>query len=145
MESLGTIFYGKQTAVETITRAIKALAEGVGIRAVGRIFEVKPETILSWLVAAAGHLEAFNTYMSQELEVEQVQLDELYGVIRAYQSGVIDDAAAIAKLAGRRRPIWLWTAIDPVSKYWLASVVGWADERKVKKGGEMDPVFVPVY
>ena len=122
MESQGTIFYGKQTAVETITWAIKALAEGVGIRAVGRIFEIEPETILAWLVAAASHLAAFNRYMSQELQVGQVQLDELYGVIRAYQSGGIDRAEAIAKLDGQRRPIWLWTAIDPVSKYWLASV-----------------------
>ena len=127
MESQGTIFYGKRTAVTTITRAIKALAEGVGIRAVGRIFEIEPETILTWLVAAASHLEAFNRYMSQELAVEQVQLDELYGVIRAYQSGEIDGTEAIAKLDGQRRPIWLWTAIDPVSKYWLASVVGQRD------------------
>jgi hypothetical protein len=42
--------------------AITALAEGVGIRAVARIFETDPNTVLGWLVEAAEHLEAFSRY-----------------------------------------------------------------------------------
>jgi hypothetical protein len=33
--------------------AIAALAEGLGIRAVARVFEVDPNTVLGWLVEAA--------------------------------------------------------------------------------------------
>jgi len=132
-ETKGTIFYRKQYPAERIARAIAALAEGVGIRAVGRIFEVEPETVLSWLVEAGYHLEAFNTYMTRHLEVKQVQLDELYGVIRAYQAGDLSQAEAIAKLDRKRRSIWLWTAMDPVSKFWLASEVGDRDARSAWK------------
>jgi len=124
MESKGTIFYRKRYGAKEIARALVALAEGIGIRAVGRIFEVEPETILSWLVEAGEHLEAFNNYMTQDLQVEQVQLDELYGVLRAYQAGELNEAETIAKLEKKRTSIWLWTAIDPISKFWLASVVG---------------------
>jgi len=124
METKGTIFYRKRYSAEQVTRAIAALAEGVGIRAVGRIFGVEPETVLAWLVEAGEHLAAFNAWMTRELAVEQVQLDELYGVIRAYQAGELSEGEAIARLEGKRRGVWLWTAIDPVSKFWLAFEVG---------------------
>jgi transposase-like protein len=38
--------------------AVGALAEGLGIRAVARVFEVDPNTVLQWLVEAADHLKA---------------------------------------------------------------------------------------
>jgi len=56
-----------------------------------------------------------------------VQLDELYGVIRAYEGGELSEVEAIAKLERKRKGIWLWTAIDPLSKFWLAAVVGERD------------------
>ena len=124
METKGTIFYRKRYSAEQITRAIAALAEGVGIRAVGRIFGVEPETILAWLAEAGEHLAAFNAWMTRELAVEQVQLDELYGVIRAWQAGELSEGETIDRLDGKRSGVWLWTAIDPVSKFWLAFEVG---------------------
>jgi IS1 family transposase/transposase-like protein len=138
MESYGTIFYRKRVPAKEISRAITALAEGLGIRAVGRIFEVAPETVLRWLVETEPHLLAFNRYWVRELQIEQVQLDELYGVIRAYQTGALTEAEAITALdhpdpdeamvssapPPPAQSLWLWTAIDPVSKFWLAAVVG---------------------
>jgi IS1 family transposase/transposase-like protein len=124
LETQGTLFYRKRYPAVQLARAMAALAEGLGIRAVGRIFEVTPETVLAWLAEAVQHFEAFNTYMTRNLEVEQVQLDELYGVIRAYQAGELNEAEAIAKLDRRRQSIWLWTAMDPVSKFWLAFQIG---------------------
>ena len=123
-ENIGTLFYRKRFPAEQIVRAMASLAEGVGIRAVGRIFEVEPETVLAWLVAAAQQLEAFNSYMTRQLAVEQVQLDELYGVIRAYQTGELSEPEALAALDRPRKSVWLWTAIDPLSKFWLAFEVG---------------------
>lgn len=123
-ETKGTLFYRKRYSAERIGQAITALAEGLGIRAVGRVFNVEPKTVLVWLVAAAEHFEVFNTYMTRNLELEQVQLDELYGVIRAYQAGELNEAEAIAKLDKRRKCVWLWTAMDPLSKFWLASETG---------------------
>jgi IS1 family transposase/transposase-like protein len=124
METTGTLFYRKQYPAEQITQAIACLAEGLGIRAVGRVFDVTPETILDWLAEAVVYLEIFNTYMTHNLEVKQVQWDELYGVIRAYQTGELSEAEAMAKLDNRRKRIWVWTAMDPISKYWLAFEIG---------------------
>jgi hypothetical protein len=36
------------------------LAEGLGIRAVARVFEVDPNSVLQWLVEAAEQLQAFS-------------------------------------------------------------------------------------
>src|SRR5262249_44372602 len=47
-EHHGTIFYGKQAAVELIVRVLACLAEGLGIRATARVFEVAPNTVLHW-------------------------------------------------------------------------------------------------
>ena len=59
-EHHGTIFHGKQAAVELIVRVLACLAEGLGIRATARVFEVDPNTVLQWLVEAAEQLRAFS-------------------------------------------------------------------------------------
>jgi hypothetical protein len=59
LETLGTPFHGKQGEPDTLVWAIAALAEGLGIRAVARVFEADPNTVLGWLVEAAEHLEAY--------------------------------------------------------------------------------------
>jgi transposase-like protein len=59
LETHGTIFHGKQAAVERIVRVLACLAEGLGIRATARVFEVAPHTVLQWLVAAAEQLPGF--------------------------------------------------------------------------------------
>jgi hypothetical protein len=59
LETHGTPFHGKQVEPDKLVWAIAALAEGLGIRAVARVFETDSNTVLSWLMAAAEHLEAF--------------------------------------------------------------------------------------
>ena len=41
-EHHGTLFHGKRVAVECIVRVLACLAEGLGIRATARVFEVDP-------------------------------------------------------------------------------------------------------
>ena len=53
-----------------------ALAEGLGIRATARVFEVAPNTVLDWLVEAAEQLRAFSASFLCDLHLEQLQLDE---------------------------------------------------------------------
>ena len=113
-EHHGTIFHGKQATVELIVRVLACLAEGLGIRATARVFEVDPNTVLHWLVEAAEQLRAFSAYFLCALHVEQLQLDELYAVLRDLQAGAISDDEAIERL--ERSPYWVWTVIDPTSK-----------------------------
>jgi transposase-like protein len=62
LETHGTLFHGKQAAVELIVRVLACLAEGLGIRATARVFEVAPHTVLQWLGEAAEQLRAFSVY-----------------------------------------------------------------------------------
>jgi len=121
-EHHGTIFHGKQVAVELIVRVLACLAEGLGLRATARVFEVAPNTVLAWLVDAAEQLRAFSAYFLCEVHVTQLQLDELYAVLSAVKEGEISEAKAIKRLS--RSPHWVWVAIDPVTKLLVAIDVG---------------------
>jgi IS1 family transposase len=122
LETHGTIFHGKQASVERIVRVLACLAEGLGIRATARVFEVNPNTVLHWLVEAAEHLRAFSAYFLCDVHIRQVQLDELYAVLRAVKAGGLSEDEAIERL--ERSPYWVWTAMDPESKLLLAIDVG---------------------
>jgi IS1 family transposase len=121
-EHHGTLFHGKQVAVELIVRVLACLAEGLGIRATARGFEVAPKTGLHWLVEAAEQLKAFTSYFLCEVHVQQLQLDELYAVLSAVKEGEMSEEEAIQRLS--RSPHWVWTAIDPQSKLLLAIDIG---------------------
>ena len=121
-EHHGTIFHGKQAAVELIVRVLACLAEGLGIRATARVFEVALKTVLHWLVEAAEQLRAFTSHFLCEVHVQQVQLDELYAVLSAVKDGKMSEDEAIHRLS--RSPHWVWTAIDPPSKLLLAIAAG---------------------
>lgn len=113
-ETHGTIFHGKRASVELIVHVIACLAEGLGIRGTARVFEIDANTVLRWLVEAAEQLTGFSAYFLHELHINQVQLDELYAVLRAVRDGDIGEAEAIERLS--RSPHWVWTAIDPETK-----------------------------
>src|SRR5262245_39742685 len=121
-EHHGTIFHGKQVAVELIVRVLACLAEGLGIRATARVFEVAPNTVLQWLVEAAEQLKAFSASFLCNVHVNQLQLDELYAVLRGIINGEISEDNALKRLERSRR--WVWTVIDPESKLLLATAIG---------------------
>src|SRR5262249_26769202 len=122
LETHGTIFHGKHAEVERIVRVLACLAEGLGIRATARVFEIDANTVLHWLGEASEQLRAFAAYFLCNLHLEQLQLDELYAVLRARKAGEISEDAAIMRLD--RSPYWVWTAMDPRSKLLVAVDVG---------------------
>ena len=98
------------------------MAEGLGIRAVARVFEVDPNTVLQWLVEATEQLRAFSQHFLHDVRVRQVQLDELFALLSAVKEGEVSEAEAIERL--ERAPRWVWVAMDPESKLLLAINVG---------------------
>jgi transposase-like protein/IS1 family transposase len=122
LETQGTPFHGKQVDPHKLVWAIAALAEGLGIRAVARVFETDPNTVLGWVVEAAEHLETFTRYHVRDLHVEQVQMDELFALLSAVKEGEVPEAEALTRLA--RSPQGVWVAMDPVCKLILAVDVG---------------------
>jgi IS1 family transposase/transposase-like protein len=122
LETHGTPLHSKQVEPDKLVWAIAALAEGLGIHAVARVFETDPNTVLGWLVEAADHLEAFARHFLRDLVVEQVQMDELFAMLSAVKDGEVSEKQAIKRLS--RSPHWVWVAMDPVCKLILAVEVG---------------------
>ncbi len=122
LETHGTLFHGQQAAVELIVRVFACLAEGLGIRATARVFEVDANTVLQWLVEATEPLRAFSASFLCGLHLEQLQLDALYAVLREVKDGALSEGEAIRRL--ERSPYWVWTAMDPTSKLLVVVDVG---------------------
>ncbi len=121
-EHHGTILHGKRVAVDLIVPVLACLAEGLGIRGTARVFEIDPNTALPWLVEAAEQLRVFSRAFLCDVHVHQLQLDELYALLRDVKAGAISEEEAIEHL--ERSPHWVWTAIDPHSKLLLTINVG---------------------
>jgi IS1 family transposase len=98
------------------------MVQGLGIRATARVFEVAPNLVLHWLGEAAEQLRAFSASFLCDLHLEQLQLDELYAVLRDVKTGAISDDEALERL--ERLPYWVWTAMDPKSKLLVVIDVG---------------------
>jgi IS1 family transposase len=58
----------------------------------------------------------------RDLDVEQVQMDELFALLSAVKDGEVSERQAIKRLS--RSPNWVWVAMDPVCKLILAVDVG---------------------
>src|SRR2546426_9996125 len=121
-ETHGTPLHGKRVVPERLVWAVGALAEGLGIRAVARVFEVDPNTVREWLVEVADHAAAFSQYCLHDVRVTQVQLDALFALRSAVKAGEVSEAEAITRLS--RAPHWVWAALDPVTKLLLTVEVG---------------------
>jgi IS1 family transposase len=121
-ETHGTLFHGKHVSPELLVWAVGALVEGLGIRAVARVFEVDPNTVLAWLIEVADHAAAICRHFLHDVHVTQVQLDELFAVLSAVKVGDVSEAEAMQRLS--RSPHWVWVAIDPVSKMLLSIDAG---------------------
>jgi transposase-like protein len=54
LETQGTLLHGKRVPPEVLVWAVGALAEGLGIRAVARVFAVDPNTVLQMVDRGGG-------------------------------------------------------------------------------------------
>jgi transposase-like protein len=122
LETHGTPFYGKPRPDERLVRVVSALAEGLGLRAAARVFAVDPNTVLTWLREAADQLAVFSCSFLRDVKVNHVQLDELFVVLGAGETGQGSDIETSVPCS--RAPHWVWVAIDPVNKLLLALDVG---------------------
>jgi IS1 family transposase len=121
-ETHGTPLHGKHVPLEMLVWAVGALAEGLGIRAVARVFEVDPNTVLTWLSEVADHAAAFSRHFLHDVRVTQVQLDELFALLSAVKAEEVSEPKIIQRLS--RSPRWVWGALDPVTKLLLTIDVG---------------------
>ena len=75
--STGTAYAGIRTDWEIYRRGVKALAEGMSIRATGRLIEVDKDTVMHWLPLLGRHCQGVMNYFFRDLHLAECQLDEL--------------------------------------------------------------------
>jgi IS1 family transposase len=78
---------------------LTALAEGLDVAAAARVFRHRPATIATWLARAGAHGARLHARLLRDLHLPHIQLDEVR-----------------TRLRQRARVVWLWVALDPVSK-----------------------------
>ena len=122
LETQGTPLPGKRVPPEVLGWVVGAVAEGLGIRAVARVFAVAPNTVLPGLTEVADQVAACSPYFLHDLEVAQVQLDERFALLSAVKTGEVSEAAASERL--ERSPQGVWVAMAPERKVLLSIDVG---------------------
>jgi IS1 family transposase len=94
-----TPLYRLKTASSRIAQVLTALAEGLCVSAVVRVFGHRHATITRWLSRAGEHSATLHDRIFHTLHLPHIQFDELR-----------------TRLRGRAHILWLWVAIDPISK-----------------------------
>jgi IS1 family transposase len=128
----GTAYAGVRTPEGVYRKGVCHLAEGVSIRATGRLMECDKDTVCHWLPRVGRHCQHVLDYFFRDLHLRECQLDELWTFVYKKEKHL----TMLEKLAGRYGDAWIWTAFDPVHKLVPAWRVGkrtLADARKFVK------------
>jgi len=73
-----TILYDLRTDEETVFLALKMILKGMNLRSTAETLEVKLDTVRRWLKISAEHSEEVNKVLMKDLDVDKVELDELW-------------------------------------------------------------------
>jgi hypothetical protein len=116
----GTAYAGIRTDATTYLRGATALAEGMSIRATGRLLSVDKDTVNHWLPVLGVHWQHVMQYCFRHLHVRACQLDALWTCM-AKKEARLTSWEKLAAIAGNA---WVWIAFSPVHTLVLAWVVG---------------------
>jgi IS1 family transposase len=94
-----TPLYRLKTPAQRVGEVLSALAEGLDIAAAVRVFRHSEGTISRWLTRAGMHSATMHECWFHGLHIPHLQLDELR-----------------TRLRSRTHILWLWLAIDPITK-----------------------------
>jgi len=116
----GTALFGLYMRESVITSAMKALAEGLSIRATGRIFDRDKDTVALWLNRVGPHCERVMNHLLKDLPLRECQLDELWTFIYK-KEGNLDFLELLAREYG---DAWVWVCFEARLKVIPAFIVG---------------------
>jgi hypothetical protein len=94
-----TPLYRLKTPSHQVAMVLSALAEGLDPSAAERVFGYRQATITTWLTRAGQHAQTLHQCFFANLRLPHIQLDELR-----------------TRLRSARQVLWLWLAIDPLTK-----------------------------
>jgi len=124
-----TAYFGIRTDEVTYRYAVAALAEGLAMRAVGRLFGLDKDTLCSWLPRLGEHCENVMSYFFHDLHLNECQLDELWTFVYKKE----DHLEPIEQLRSVYGDAWVWIAFSPVFKLVPAWLVGKRTLRDARK------------
>jgi transposase-like protein len=94
-----TPLYRLKTPSHHVAMVLSALAEGLDASTAERIFGYRQATITTWLARAGEHAQSLHERSFHNLHIPYLQLDELR-----------------TRLRNAKQILWLWLAIDPLTK-----------------------------
>jgi hypothetical protein len=97
----------KHGSFKEYEQCCKMLKHGLHPEAIADILGKDLRTILSWTEANATKAEKFHLFMSINLIINFLQLDELWNYIK-----------------NKSKKVWIFTSIDPQSRFWLNFELG---------------------
>src|SRR5262245_40082695 len=102
-----TPLYCLKTPSQRVGEVLTALAEGLTVAAAVRVFGHRHATITTWVMRAGEHSAMLHSRWLRNLQLPHIQLDELR-----------------TRLRSRAHILWLWVAIDPISKLMVVLHLG---------------------
>lgn len=114
----GTAFYGLRSDVSEIICVVTLVAYGCPVAAIVAAFERDERTIARWLQRCGHHAEVFHHQQMQPLDLQQVQVDELW----------------LAMAMAVRSRLWLGAVCRPkrdkhLARQIITCVYNWAKQR----------------
>jgi IS1 family transposase/transposase-like protein len=116
----GTAYFDLDAEPALFDTVTRALAEGNGLRATGRIVQIDKDTVAAWLQRAAAHCRTVMLYLWDALSVSECQLDELWSFVHTKERHL----ATAKRCCDNYGDAWIWLAFAPVWRLVLAFVVG---------------------
>lgn len=116
----GTAYWDIRKDEATYRRGATALAEGLSIRATGRLLTLDKDTVCGWLPRLGEHCNGVMSYFFRNLHLNECQLDELWTFIYKKE----DHLTPLEHLLGVYGDTWVWIAFSPVFKLVPAWVIG---------------------
>jgi transposase-like protein len=77
-----TAFYDLRSPEDKVLLALQLVLRGMALRAVAGALEVKLDTVRFWLAQAAAHADNVNDALVKQVQVQRVELDELWTFVR---------------------------------------------------------------
>lgn len=81
VENKGTVFYGKHHSPREIMECLAMVAERNSLASIHRIKGIKEETVSSWLLEAADHVEEVESLLLANYPLARVQLDAMWAYV----------------------------------------------------------------
>ena len=116
----GTAYAGIRTGLQTYELGAKLMAEGMSLRATGRILEIDKDTADQWVVRLGEHCADVMAYHFRQLHLTECQLDELWTFVRKKEERL----SPLEQMLDLYGDTWIWVAFAPVSKLVPAWVAG---------------------